>query len=55
MEVGEDPATRAGLAAAAIAGDEADAAQVEEVREADVEFPTAGGKSSSGAISWPKG
>ncbi len=42
MELGEDAARGAGLAAAAVAGDEADAAQVEQVREADIEFATAG-------------
>ncbi len=43
MELGEDAARGAGLAAAAVAGDQADAAQVEQVREADVELATAGG------------
>jgi hypothetical protein len=41
--VGQDAATGAGLAAAAVAGDEADAAQVEQMREADVELAGAGG------------
>ena len=41
MQARQDFATGAGLAAAAVAGDQADAAQVEQVREADVEFATA--------------
>ena len=44
MQLGEDAAAGAGLAAAAVAGDEADAAQVEQVREADVELARAGGE-----------
>ena len=43
VELGEDAARGAGLAAAAVAGDQADAAQVEQMREADVELATAGG------------
>ena len=52
VELGEDAAHGAGLAAAAVAGDQADAAQVEQVREADVELATAGrGKELVGARS----
>ena len=43
MELREDAAGGAGLAAAAVAGDHADAAPVEQVREADVELAAAGG------------
>jgi hypothetical protein len=43
VELGEDAATGAGLAAAAVAGDEADAAEVEQMREADVELAGTGG------------
>jgi hypothetical protein len=43
VELREDTARSAGLAAATVAGDEPDAAQVEQVREADVELATAGG------------
>jgi hypothetical protein len=56
VELREDFATGAGLAAAAVAGDQPDAAQVEEVREADLELATGGrGKQIVGAISGPKG
>jgi hypothetical protein len=41
MQLGQDFATRAGFPAAAVTGDEADAAQVEQMRQADVEFATA--------------
>jgi hypothetical protein len=43
VQLGEDAARGAGLAAAAVAGDQPDASQVEQVREADVELATAGG------------
>jgi len=50
VELGEDAARGAGLAATAVAGDQADAAQVEQMREADVELATAGrGKELVGA------
>ena len=44
MERGEDLAGAAGLAAAAVAGDEADAAHLEEVSEADLELLGGGGR-----------
>jgi len=43
MELRQHAAAGARLAAAAVARDQADAAQVEQVREADVELATAGG------------
>ena len=43
VELSHDFATRAGFPAAAIAGDQADAAQVEQMRETDVEFATGDG------------
>ena len=43
VQAGEDLATGARLPAAAIAGDEADAPQVEQMGEPDIEFATAGG------------
>jgi len=56
VELGEDAARGASLAAAAVAGDQTDAAQVEQVREADVELATAGrGKELVGRDFLPEG
>ena len=43
MQLHQDFATGARFAAAAVAGDQADAAQVEQMREPDVELATRGG------------
>ena len=43
MQLHQDFAARAGFPTAAIAGDEADAAQIEQMREADIELATRGG------------
>ena len=43
VQLGQDFATRAGFPAATVAGHKADAAQVEQMREAHLEFATGGG------------